>query len=628
MSAKDHIEEIDRALGGKPTGRDTIVLESWKRCVDEHGLDPARPKPAHIVTAAKLREHREQSERLISIARSGLETLFRQVAGQSYVLLLADRQGVTVDFFGNRAAEAELYAAGLYLGSDWSESLAGTCGVGSSIVTGEAVTIHQTDHFDLTHTPLSCTVAPIFDTNGLLTAVLDISLLRSPQPKVSQSLALQLVKASARRIELANLMATMRSEWVLRFSHMPELLDVDPEAAVALDGSGRILGMTNGAARILARATGIDWRRGDMIVGQPLSSFFDLTIDDLPNLTRARPTEDRVIYLRDGSALFGHAIAPHRSTGALISAGSGLPTPLQALSGDDPAMRSLERRAAKLASGSMPIFIRGETGVGKERLARAIHASRDKNKPFVAVNCAAIPEALMEQELFGSTGIDGRSRHGLIESASGGTLFLDEIGDMPMNAQSRLLRFLSEGEVRPLGSLMPLKLNIKVISSSHRDIEQMVSTGSFRHDLFFRLAAATLAIPPLRERRDFDWLVDQLLRQRTAALPQTHRLTTAARMELKHRTWPGNIRELINVLDVAVAMSPADVIELEDLPPPALPVPSERQPTGGEPDNEVADFETVLKICGWNIARAARRLGVNRSTVHRRMDRLGIRRPG
>jgi len=627
LSAKEHIEEIDSVLGGGVSGRDSVVLLSWKRCVNDYGLDPARPSPASIVTATELKEHREQSARLISIARKGLQTLFKQVAGQGYVLLLADRQGVTVDYFGDPACEAELRQAGLYLGSDWSESLAGTCAVGSCIATGEAVTIHQTDHFDLTHTPLSCTASPIFDTNGLLSAVLDISLLQSPQPKVSQSLALQLVKASARRIELANLMAMMRLEWVLRFSDMPEFLDVDPEAAIALDGSGCVLGMTHRAARILARAGNIDWRHGEMIIGQPLSCFFELTIDDLPNLTRARPTEERVICLRDGSAMFGHAIAPHRSTNGLISARRGLPASLHALSGDDPEMRLLEKKAAKLANGPTPILIKGETGVGKERLARAIHASRDGSRPFVAVNCAAIPESVVEEELFGNVGIHGRVRHGLIESANGGTLFLDEVGDIPLNVQSRLLRFLSEGESLPLGSRMPIKVNVKVVSATHRDLEAMVREGSFRHDLFFRLAGATLPMPPLRERRDFDWLVDQILRQRAVALPQTYRLTTAARMELKHRLWPGNIRELINTLDVAVAMSATEVIELEDLPDPVFPPLSEILSPATQPDGQVTELETVLKICGWNIARTARRLGVNRTTVHRRMERLGLHRP-
>lgn len=627
MSVVKHVDEIDRVIGGDISTRESVVVDSWRRCVDVHGLDPARPNPAYIVTAAKLREHREQAERLISISRSGLETLFRQVAGQNYVLLLTDQQGVTVDYFGDPAFKAELQDAGLYLGSDWSEQLAGTCGVGSCIETGEAVTIHQNDHFNMLHTPLSCTAAPIFDTNGILSAVLDISLLRSPQPKVSQSLALQLVKASARRIELANLMAMMRSEWVLRFSNMPELLDVDPEAAIALDSSGVIIGMTNGAARILAKATGIQWRHADMIVGQPISSFFELTIDDLPDLTRARPTEERVIYLRDGSAMFGHAIAPHRSVSAINSAKHELPAPLCSLSGDDPGMRVLERRAEKLARGPMPVLVCGETGVGKECLARAIHAVRGEKLPFVAVNCAAIPEAILEEELFGSIGTYSSHRQGLIETANGGTLFLDEIGDMPLNVQSRLLRFLSEGEVQPLGSRMLIKTKVKVISASHRDIEQMVRDGTFRDDLYFRLAASTLVMPPLRERRDFDWLVDRLLRQRTITLPQSYQLTAAARMELSHRVWPGNIRELINTLDVAVAMSSSEIIELEDLPDPVLPVHAKGSARAAEAEGSEEELRTLLKICNWNISRAARRLNVDRSTVHRRMERHGIQRP-
>ncbi|MFD1344740.1 sigma-54-dependent Fis family transcriptional regulator, partial [Litorisediminicola beolgyonensis] len=304
MGEIDHITEIDRVLRGQSTGRDGVVAASWRRCVENYGMDPTRADPAHIVTETQLREHREQSERLIATARSGLQSLFKQVAGQNYVLLLADAQGVCVDFFGDPRFEDELRAAGLYLGSDWTEELAGTCGVGSCIVTGEAVTIHQSDHFGLAHTPLSCTAAPIHDTKGELSAVLDISLLRSPSPKSSQNLAMGLVTASARRVEMANLMAMTRRDWVLRVSTSPEFLEVDPEAAVALDGSGVILGMTSGARTALAPD-------GETLIGRRIDELMELSVDDLPDLMRGRPTEERVLRLKDGRGLFGHAIAPH-----------------------------------------------------------------------------------------------------------------------------------------------------------------------------------------------------------------------------------------------------------------------------------------------------------------------------
>ncbi len=656
----DHVSEIERAASGGSSSRDALVVESWRRCIDEHGLDPSRSNPALIVPDSQLREHREQSERLIRIARSGLENLFRQVAGQNYVLLLADRQGVTVDYFGDPAFEDELRRAGLYLGADWSEQLAGTCGVGSCIATGQAITVHQSDHFDVSHTPLSCTAAPIFDTRGELTAVLDISLLRSPQPKASQRLAMHLVTTSARRIELANLMATVREDWVLRLARSPEFLDVDPEAAIALDGAGRILGMTHGAAQYLARAADLREASPAALLGTPLSRYFDLTVDDLPNLTRGQPTEQRLVRMRDGAAIFCHAIAPTRRFADRRPRGATIPAPLRALCGDDAGMRALLARTAKLAASPLPMLIHGETGSGKERLARAIHESRAEPGPFVALNCAAIPENLIEGELFGHaagafSGALARGRGGLIEAADGGVLFLDEIGDMPLALQARLLRVLAEGEVTRLGEARPRPVRLKLISATNRDLGALVAAGDFREDLFYRIAAATLELPPLRARSDFEWLLERLLKQRSPDPEAPLRLSPAARLALIRRDWPGNIRELINVLDVGIALAEGGVVELEDLPAAPLAAATSRSapqstlsgPTadaigaltaGGQAGHtaasqatpsaaraaQIAALRAALDASGGNISATARRLGVDRSTVHRRLRRYGL----
>ena len=307
-----HIREIEQVGQGRPTQRDAHVVRSWLRCLDQYRLDPAQACEAYIVPDGRLREHRQQSEALINIARSGLDHLFKQVAGQNYVLLLADRQGVTVEFLGDPLQTDKLRKAGLYLGSEWSEPRAGTCAVGACLETGEALTIHQTDHFDNTHTPLSCTAAPIYNADGELAAVLDISLLSSPSLKASQNLALHLVNSTTRRIELANLMARTRNEWVLRFARSPEFLDVDPEAAISLDGAGRILGMTHSGAKLLARAAGLDWRNPANLIGQSVTRFFEVQLDDLPQFTRGHAPQDRLIVARDGNALFAHAIEPNR----------------------------------------------------------------------------------------------------------------------------------------------------------------------------------------------------------------------------------------------------------------------------------------------------------------------------
>ena len=587
MSNLTHLREIDQVLAGRGMGRDVLVEQSWRRCVEEYGMDPAKPSPAHIVTEARLREHREQSERLISIARSGLEMLFRQIAGQKYVLLLADAKGVTVDYFGDPKFEEELRQAGLYLGSDWSEELAGTCGVGSCIITREAITIHQSDHFDLTHTPLSCTAAPIFDTDGNLAAVLDISLLRSPQPKISQSLALNLVKASARRVEMANLMAMNRGDWVLRFSTNPEFLDVDPEAAVALDGSGRIIGMTHGAEQVLARQ--MDGRMDGAAIGQRIDRFFDLSVDSLPDLMRGRPPEDRLIQLRDGQGMFGHAIAPQSERRPVPMGEAG---PLQGIGGADPAIRRLQADAARLAPTGIALLLSGETGTGKEKLARAIHTSQPGNRPFVTLACAALPPCLDT----------------VCEAATSGTLFIDGPGELSAADQGRLLRLVAGFE------FLPARQRPRLITATSVDLAERVRNGAFRADLFFLLAPVTLALPPLRLRQDFDWLLDRLLRQLGHLRPQSLRISPAARAELKARDWPGNLRELANTLEVAIALADGAVIDLPDLPPaPLAPV--------AAPQEGLSD---ILAACGGNMSLAARRLGVNRSTVLRRARREGL----
>jgi transcriptional regulator of acetoin/glycerol metabolism len=618
----DHIREIERVGLGATTGRDPTVVQSWLRCIRDHRLDPAQACEAYIVPAGRLREHRQQSEGLIAIARSGLENLFRQVAGQNYVLLLSDRQGVTVDFLGDPLFNNQLRKAGLYLGAEWSEARAGTCAVGACIEAGEVLTIHQTDHFDNTHTSLSCTAAPIYHVDGELAAVLDISLLSSPIQKASQNLALHLVTATARRIELANLMAQTRHEWVLRFARSPEFLDVDPEAAVSIDSAGRIMGMTHGGAKILARSVGLDWRKPQSLIGKPLSYFFEMAIDDLPELTRRRPTQDRLVVARDGNVLFAHAIEPQHRTAVPALLREEMPAPLRALGGDDPRVVALQARAAKLAPRSVPILIQGETGTGKEYLAHAIHQGSGAKGRFVAVNCAAIPETLIESELFGHapgafTGAAQRGRKGLIEEADGGTLFLDEIGDMPIGLQSRLLRVLAEREVTAVGATRPRPVVLRVISASHRDLADLVRQGLFREDLYYRLNAATLTIPALRERRDFDWLLLRIIDRHRPA-DATLDISPAARQALEAHDWPGNIRELENVIAVAAALCDGGLIDLADLPETLTAAPA------GTIDPRRAALVETLAACQGNVSEAARRLGVDRSTIHRQIKRYGL----
>lgn len=621
ISARSHVEEIVRVGTGKGSGRDAPVIQSWLRCLNDYRLDPAQAQEAYIVPATQLKEHRGQAEELIRISRSALDGLFHHVMDQSYVLLLSDARGVTVDFMGDPTFDNHLRRAGLYLGSEWSEQRAGTCAVGACIVSGDPVIIHQDDHFDTSHIGLTCTAAPIFDTLGDLTAVLDISQLRSPTAKASQHLALHLVTTTVRRIELANLMARTRHDWILRLSRSPDFLDVDPEAAIAIDANGRICGLTHGGFRAFSRMLESDANTTRGLIGQPISRFLDLDIDQLPRFMRGRSGRERVLRTRSGIPLFASAIAPVAGFRPAPAAVQRVPRALRELSFGDPAMEAVQLRAAKLATRDVPILIQGETGAGKEFLARAIHDARPDAGRFVAVNCAAIPEALIESELFGYapgafTGAAPRGKTGLIEAANGGTLFLDEIGDMPLALQARLLRVLSEGEITPVGAHRPRPVRFRIISASHHRLDALVSAGRFRQDLFFRLNAATLVLPPLRERQDLDGLVDHLLARLGADEGRSIRLTQATRMALRRHVWPGNLRELANVLRVGAALADGPEIQPDDLPE-AL-----RAAAPASAPSPAADLVADLAACGGNVSELARRLGVDRSTVHRRLRRL------
>ncbi|MEM9439548.1 MAG: sigma-54-dependent Fis family transcriptional regulator [Pseudomonadota bacterium] len=600
-------------------------------------MDPTDLKEPYILPNHELNMHRERVELLIRTARYGLETLYKKVSGQKYVILLTDAKGVTVDYIGDPSLDDELRAAGLYLGAEWSEARAGTTGVGSCIYTGEALTVHQLDHFDATHTPLTCSAAPIYASDGTLTAVLDISALCSPQQKGSQSLALQLVKDYARRIELASLVGAFNDNWILRLSRSPEFLHVEPDCALAISQSGLVAGMTHAAQRLLADCIDMDWRHTNDMIGQPIDRFLDLDLNELPLLTHALPGAKNVVGTRHAVTLFAHAMAPQKNVPSPGIARTSVKQ-LTKLHGGDSRMAELATKASKLADAPINILLTGETGTGKEHLARAIHQARYKvGGDFVAVNCAAIPETLIESELFGYvdgafTGAKSKGKRGLIEQADGGTLFLDEIGDMPLVLQARLLRVLAEGEVLPVGALTPRFVSLRVVAASHRDLVAQVKAGQFREDLYYRINGATLHLPALRNRKDLDWLVGRLLSSETDSLDKAATIAADALRVLRAYSWPGNIRELSNTLKFALAFSSNGVINRNHLPDhfqnaghfvgneKGLAAPAAPKPAAS--DAEL--LGNILEKNQWNVSAVSRQLGVDRTTVHRRMRKHGL----
>ncbi|MCW6509308.1 sigma-54-dependent Fis family transcriptional regulator [Lichenifustis flavocetrariae] len=622
-----HVDELIRAAHGEVWGRDPVIGQSWRRCMDEYRLDPGAPRRAYIHTHQRLREHREAMDDLIRVARFGVESLYKQVSGLGYVLILSDAAGVAVDFIGDPSQDDALRRSGLYRGSDWNERLAGTCAVGTCIATGEPLTVHLDDHFAGDHIALTCTAAPIFASDGTLAAVLDISALQSPTPKTSQHLALQLVQSFAHRIETASLHNRFRGDWIVHLSRSREFAEIEPELALAVDASGLITGFNSRARRALEQSsTG----RGDpaALLGARFEDIFDARLDDLPSLTRATPSDRRTLRLRGGGTFSALALRPAEPRSRREGKSAGTPTS-PAEPDLNPALAMIATKAGRLLKAGIGVLLQGETGTGKEYMAKLLHArSARAAKPFVAVNCAALPETLIEAELFGTepgafTGAAPRGRPGLVQRADGGTLFLDEIGDMPLAVQTRLLRLLSEREVTAIGGGQPRAVDLQVLAATNRDLPALVREGRFREDLWYRLAGGVFTLPPLRDRDDLIPLIDRLLRQQKRAL----RLSAPARERLQTHSWPGNVRELAQALAYAAAMADGEEIGFEDLPAhlsaaatPVVPRQDEAAPRGTEADH----LACVLQRSGWNVSEAARVLHVDRTTIHRRMHRFGI----
>ena len=643
-SVTKHISEVvtlaERGLDTSKilSGRDEIIRSSWSRCVHEHNLDPTRMQEAIILPSNQLREHQDRMGDFLHIARYGLETLYQQVMGMGYCVLLTDAKGITVDFIGDIQLDSNLRKAGLYLGSDWSEKSAGTCGVGTCIQSGHALTVHLDDHFDSTHIPLSCTSAPVFDNCGNLNAVLDVSQLSTVLPKESQKLAMQLVTLYAGYIENSNFMHQFRKEIILKLGNAPQFLDVNPDYLIALDETGRVIGHNRSSQTLFDL-----FHRGVRLIGMHFDDIFDAPFERVGIFAPTNPPDKRAIRLKANdhllfmSALVGSTTVDNKFK---LNAAQANSLPLNKLCGDDPVFGREIDRVKKLVNTPISILLQGETGTGKEYFAKAIHQSSErKHKPFVAVNCAAIPETLIESELFGYTagsfsGAKTKGKLGLIQEADGGTLFLDEIGDMPIGLQARLLRVLSEREILPIGATRPLPVNIRVISASHRDLEELIRLGEFRDDLYYRLNGAQFSLPPLRERKDKQWITEKVLHEVCNINHiEVPKIDPAVVGWMEDYRWPGNLRELKNILEFASSICHEGLITLTDLPDKILKIPAKSMNENkamlldGNDTADAALLKQYLRAANWNVSYVARQLDISRSTLYRRMEKFNIEPP-
>ncbi|MGX1186448.1 transcriptional regulator of acetoin/glycerol metabolism [Pseudomonas sp. F-14 TE3623] len=567
------------------------IARSWERSRDA-GLSPW----AGRLSGGEAREVvlDESDLQLQESVRPELERLWQVFGGQSWTLFCVNTQGVIVD--AQHAKEPGRLDS-LHIGRCIDEADIGTTAPGCTLLDGKPIVLRGGHHYLTEFGNFFCVSVPIHGVNGNLIGALDITGLGERNATaVMEQLCIAAMGAENR------LYGGLKDCQVISLQHDPRLIGTPFQGLLAIDQFGRVVAANSTACKLLNLQKNMmsdvtDWRH-----------LFE--VDPIASASRQVPS---LIRLNDGSSVYAHTIiqAPSRSIRSVKGAIAQSPL------GRDASLNLQFEAARKAFKAGIPVLLRGETGTGKEVFARALHDACTPDAPFVAINCSAIPESLIEAELFGYTdgtftGAKKGGAAGRLEEADGGTLLLDEIGDMPTSLQTRLLRVLQERQITRLGSSLPKPLNVRVVSATHCDLELMISERRFREDLYYRLAGFQVALPALRERQDIDFIIQTLLSRYAVK-----EIDEQCLEQLKACEWRGNVRELEQVIRLAAALSGDDGSILpEHLIGLPTAVPEEASPLLAA---EQRTIDQVLRAHKGNISATASALGISRTTLYKKI---------
>lgn len=616
------------------------IQRSWERCL-ETGLSVKLRPETEPAALNQLNELRERNSRLLTQAQPEMESLYSHISGTQSMVILSDADGTILHAMGDQDFMSKAQRVALQPGFSWREDISGTNAIGTALIEKNPVFVMGAEHYFEENAFLNCSASPILDPHGSVIGVLDLS----GDHRQPQEHTMALVRMSALMIENRLFNANFATDVTIRFHTRPEFIGTLWEGIAVFSPDGKLLAINRTGGFQL----GINEQK---VAGIEFDQLFEMTLPAFLDTARRALSNHANLVLRNGLRLHVKADPGMHTLASAISmpaakdeahhqgrhgfAQAHAQDPLALLDTGDAMLQKTIARARKALGHDIPILIEGETGTGKELLAKAIHESgKRKQGAFVAINCASIPEGLIESELFGHeegafTGARRRGAVGRIQQAHGGTLFLDEVGEMPFALQARLLRVIQEREIVPLGSNKRINVDISIIAATNQRLRERVKQGEFREDLYYRLNGLRLTLPPLRERSDLQALIQRILEEtlgRNDIVIQPDVLGL-----LQRHPWRGNVRQLFNVLRSAMVFMEDNVLKVQHLPEDffeelesaAAAAPFIKLDNASMVNTEAALIRHALNSHDGNMAAAARQLGISRATIYRKAKQLEL----
>jgi sigma-54 dependent transcriptional regulator, acetoin dehydrogenase operon transcriptional activator AcoR len=649
LIAKNGVQSVAKirqdflTLGHVEQGQlDEAIERSWRRCL-VNGVAVDAPMQTQVISEQELAHRIQKNRLLLNQAEPEMLSLSEQIAHTKSVVILTDSDGVILRTMGEAIVHQDSINAFLP-GVSWNEKHRGTNAIGTALVERAAISVQGAEHFMTYHHSLNCSAVPIFSADNQLVATLDVS----NDMQVSQQHTLALVKMAAQMVENRLFRAESQGDVCIHFHARPEFIGTLWE--------GMALFNHDGTLQALNRSGQFQF---DASIASADIANRNIRFDDIFDLSWRQFKEkitigDAILFplkLQNGARMYTKTshLTPSPVVKITPIVKTESPATLAMLDTGDSQLRLAINQVKQVINRDIPLLIQGETGAGKELFARAVHAeSHRRDAPLIAINCAAMPEGLIEAELFGYeegayTGAKRKGNLGKIQQAHGGTLFLDEIGDMPLSLQARLLRVLQERCVTPLGSSKSVPVDFSLICATNQKLKEQVANGAFRSDLYYRINGLGVHLPTLRAREDLLTLVGTLLEIEHA---NHYQLADEVLLIFKRHPWPGNIRQLHNVIRTAVALADDGVITMAHLTRDFLDEMGEvnqglsllaseqmaqeklqaspQQSAQSLEDWSLTHIRAAMQQHQGNVSAVARALGISRNTLYRKLKRLGL----